>query len=345
MGGGTPFPFFAFIGPNMNATTLTSAAQAIIDQVRASPRIPAPSQTIFRVLELTRDAACDTRRVGEAISRDAGLTAQLLREANSALYGFNTPTSSVVDACTRLGIKRVRAAVINQHVVDGLGRTKPPGFDAARYWQSAFAMSVAAHDICRELMPGQAAAAGTAGLLCDFGIGLLAYGLSDRYAGVLAQVNAPSAPPIHELERRALGVTHAEVGAAILHDWKLDAEIIDAVRSHHAEPSAANAGEAAAFSTAVAAATTLADVALNGPDMDAVGRLFLQVERLTKDPDALVEKLLNSIVTHIQQTAESLRIELGNMDAMQSNLDGLLDELPNVMPNMSFRPMKRSSFD
>lgn len=322
-----------------------SSAQMIIDQVRASPRIPAPSQTVFRVLELTRDTSCDTRSVADAISRDAGLTAQLLREANSALYGFNSPTSSVADACMRLGIKRVRAAVINQHVVDGLGRAKPKGFDAAKYWQSAFATSVAAHDICKELIPATAALAGTAGLLCDFGVGLLAYGVPERYASVLTQLMSPTAGPIQEIERRELGVTHAEVGAAILEDWKLDPEIIDAVRLHHVDPMLAADTAPSKFASAVAASATLSEIAMGGSDMDAVGRLFAQVEALTDDPDTLVQKLLDNIVTHIQQTAETLKVELGSMDAMKSNLDAVLDDLPNVGATLTFKPMKRSAFE
>lgn len=322
-----------------------STTQAIIDQVRASPRIPAPSQTVFKVLELTRDANCDIRIVASAVSRDAGLTAQLLREANSALYGFNTPTSNVGDACMRLGLKRVRAAVINQHVVDGLGRTKPEGFDTSRYWQSAFATSVAARDICEESLPKMAPDASTAGLLCDFGIGLLAFGIPQRYAGVLRQLRAPGARPIHEIERRELGLTHADVGAAILQDWKLESEIIDAVRLHHFDPLMTADEAPSKFAAAVAAAATLADIALNGSEMEAVGLLFAHVEALSSNPDALVQKLLDNIVTHIQQTAETLKVELGSIDAIKSNFEDLSRDIPDVSARMSFKPMDRSTFE
>ncbi|MCA9255967.1 MAG: HDOD domain-containing protein [Phycisphaerales bacterium] len=322
-----------------------SSTQAIIDQVRACPKIPAPSQTVFRVLELTRDSNCDVRVVANAVSKDAGLTAQLLREANSALYGFNTPTSNVADACMRLGLKRVRAAVINQHVVDGLGKTKPEGFDTSRYWQSAFATSVAARDICEEILPRMAPAGSTAGLLCDFGIGLLAFGIPQRYAGVLRQLRAPNPLPIHEIETRELGLTHAEVGAAILSDWKLESEIIDAVRLHHFDPLAPSDTPPSKFAGAVAAAATLADIALNGSEMEAVGLLFAHVEAFSSDPDALVAKLLDNIVAHIQQTAETLRVEIGSMESMKSNFEDLARDIPDVSSRMSFKPMDRSAFD
>ncbi|MCA9221138.1 MAG: HDOD domain-containing protein, partial [Planctomycetales bacterium] len=185
----------------------------------------------------------------------------------------------------------------------------------------------------------------TAGLLCDFGIGLLAFGIPQRYAGVLRQLRAPDARPIHEIERRELGLTHADVGAAILGDWKLETEIIDAVRLHHFDPLMPGKETPSKFAAAVAAAATLADIALNGSEMEAVGLLFAHVEALSQDPDALVQKLLDNIVAHIQQTAETLRVELGSMDAMKSNFENLASDIPDFSANMSFKPMDRSKFE
>ena len=76
-----------------------SPPNQIIEKIRREPKIPAPSQSVLRVLELTKQPDCDLKRVAAIIGRDAGLTGQLLRQANSVLYGFNSPTSSVVTAC------------------------------------------------------------------------------------------------------------------------------------------------------------------------------------------------------------------------------------------------------
>ncbi len=39
--------------------------------------------------------------------------------------------------------------------------------------------------------------------------------------------------PITELERHLLGVNHCDLGAALLHHWGLDAELVEAVQYHH----------------------------------------------------------------------------------------------------------------
>jgi HD-like signal output (HDOD) protein len=301
--------------------------QQIIEKIRKSPKIPAPSQTVFRILSLTRSRDCDLNKVATLIGSDAGLTAQLLREANSALFAGSKATSSVLQACVRLGLKRVRAAVINQHVVSGLGKTCPPGFNAQRLFQSALATSVAAQDLCKEIQKDLSDDAGTAGLLCDIGMGLMAFGAPQEYQPVLAELKQPAAEPPHRIELRLLKVTHADVGAAVLADWGLDQHILDAVLHHHREPAEADALELDKFPRIVQAAVTLARLALDGSDMDAVALLFAQVEPLTPKADEVVSRLLDVLVTHIQETAQALAVELGETAGMEENLSELLRDL------------------
>ncbi len=318
---------------------------SIVDRIRANPRVPAPSHTVFQILKLTNDPESPTKRIAELISQDSGLTAQLLREANSALYGCQTRTSSVADACMRLGLKRVRSAVINKHVVDGLGRARPQGFDPQRYWQSTFAQSVAAKDVCAQLLPEAAESAATAGLLCDIGVGLLAFGIPDEYRRVLDERQHSGAAPLHEIELRILGLTHADVGAAILGDWRLEERILGAVKRHHAPPGELGDDASARFAGIVAAAAALARIALEGPEMERVALLFDYLERLTPEPDALVNRLLDDLVGHIRGSAEVMGVDLGPTDELESNFQDLLKTVPEATGGFSHRPMSRDLFE
>lgn len=319
-----------------------TSRDSILETIRGNPKIPAPSETVFQVLELTKQPDANVKTVATVISRDAGLTAQLLRQANSALYGFNTSTSSVGEACMRLGLKRVRSAVINQHVVNGLGKAKPPGFKPKEYWQAALAASVAGEEIAKRLMPANAEDARTAGLMCDIGIGLLAYGVADLYKRVLAEISSPTSPNICRVERRVLGITHAEVGAAVLADWGIESLVVDAVRGHDVEPLTPQYAELDRFAQIVSTGMTLSRIALDGSDMEAIEALFSQVSGLTDSPDGFVADLLDVLVDHIQKTAHSLAVEVGSLDQMQANFADLARDMPDVSDKMSFRPMARS---
>jgi HD-like signal output (HDOD) protein len=318
--------------------------QQILQTIRKNPRVPAPSQAVARVLALTKDPDCNTRTIAELIGRDGALTLQLLREANSALYGARA-TSSVTDACVRLGLKRVRAAVINQHIVCGLGKACPPGFHPHHYWQSALAISVAARDLCKEFLPEQMDDAGTAGLLCDVGIGLLAYGITEPYRPILNEWYASPSADLEKIEQRAIGITHAEIGAAILADWKLDPHLIEAVRDHHEGPPIVSPEQDDRFKRIVATAVTVSRIALHGSDMEYVSRLFAQLEMLTPKADDVVGRLLDKLVVHIQQCADALAVEIGGTDEIEANFDAARREIPKKQLGFSHSPMSRNELD
>lgn len=314
---------------------------AIIEAIRANPKVPVPSKAVFRILDLTRNENCDIREISKSIASDGGLTATLLRQANSALYGGAKVTSSVQDACVRLGLKRVRSVVINEQIVNGLSKIRPKGFDAGRYWQSTFATSVAAKNLAVLVLATAAEDAGTAGLLCDLGVGLLAFGVPEDYQPVLAKRLAGASEPLHELEQKLIGITHAQVGAAILENWKLESRVIASVREHHAQ-TFANSDEGK-FSRIVAAGATLSEIAMEGSDMDRVANLFGQIEKLTAKPDELVDKLLTDLAKQIQDAAKTFSIEIGPTDKMEANFDSLMQTIPDLRASFQSKPMARVS--
>ena len=291
----------------------------ILQAIRANPRVPAPSAAVSRVLALTKDPDADIRGVAQTIARDPGLTGQLLRQANSALYGC-TPTSSVNTACARLGLKRVRAAIINEHVVSGLGKACPPGYNANHYWQSALATSVAAFDLATQLMPAAAEDASTAGLLCDIGIGMMTFAIPQAYGQVWKELNGAGLHAIDAIERRIIGVTHAQVAPEILREWKIDQRLIDAVAAHHGDSAAkSESAEQAKFNGIIRVTSMLSGIALDGSDMELVDKLYSAASQLAPNVDKLIDKLLGGLMTHIKQTADSLNVNLGSIDEMEEN--------------------------
>lgn len=73
--------------------------------------------------------------------------------------------------------------------------------------------------------------------------------------------------------------------------------------------------------------------------MDSVAVLFSQLEGLTHDADAVVNRLLDRLVQHIQSSAASYAVELGSMDQMEQNFEALLRSLPDLAGRLSFSAM------
>lgn len=314
----------------------------ILAAIRANPRMPAPPQILFKILEATRDERSNLNALAELIRQDSGLSAGLLRQANSAMFGCATPTSSISTACMRLGLKQVRASVLNQHIVNGLSSARPPGFEPGRHWQAALAASVAAQEICKKTLSKMAEDASTAGLLCDIGIGLLAYGVPKDYQRVLDEWKKTPDIELERIENRVLGVSHAEIGATILADWKLEESFRNAIRWHHVDPIAPPPGGITPFTRAVAASVLVGRIALDGSDMDRLSLLFAMLEGLTPNPDALVTHLLDQLVAKIQESARAFQVDLGSIEKLQTNVSNVEASLPDLSSKMSFRPMARA---
>jgi HD-like signal output (HDOD) protein len=86
-----------------------------------------------------------------------------------------------------------------------------------------------------------------AGLLHDTGQLVLAFGLPEEYATVIARTGSENLP-LWRVEQEFFGATHSDVGAYLLALWGLSNPVIEAVAMHH-QPARCPTAE---FSPAVA---------------------------------------------------------------------------------------------
>ena len=74
--------------------------------------LPVLPDVCSRLLALCSDANWTAKELTECIRSDQSMTTHLLRVANSTMYGGDTPTVSLHQAISRLGINRIREIVI-----------------------------------------------------------------------------------------------------------------------------------------------------------------------------------------------------------------------------------------
>jgi putative nucleotidyltransferase with HDIG domain len=167
------------------------------------------------------------------LRRDPGLTANVLRIANSAYFGIPSKVGSIRQAVILLGLKRLIQMVIAA-CVSAIMDKSVPGYDLppGELWRHSIAASVAAECLVKVLKVEAAEEIFTAALLHDVGKLVLGDFVKDEFKQIETAVSQGIS--FEMAEKIVLGTNHADVGARILTKWLLPPEIVNAVQFHHA---------------------------------------------------------------------------------------------------------------
>ncbi len=204
--------------------------EQVLSRLREVPAMPAAAMEAIRVLQ---DPDADARSIMQALQHDPGLTANVLRLANSAYFGSPRKVSTIQEAAVRLGTKRILRVVVTSAAAPVVRRAVK-GYDlsAGELWEHSASVAVGTDALAEALKMRLPAAAFTAGLLHDVGKILLGTHVEVEASEIVA-LAVREKIGFDEAERRLLGIDHAEAGAAVLESWELPDEVVLAARWHH----------------------------------------------------------------------------------------------------------------
>jgi len=179
------------------------------------------------------------RDVEEAVRLDLGLTARVLRFANSAWTAHLPSVSTVRDALMRIGVGTALSLAIAEGVRPRLLRPLP-AFDLqpGRLWQHAVATALATEIVTRRARSPIPPETVTASLLHDVGKIVLDEAMDEATLGALRTAWTSGALSRIEAERHVLGMDHGELGGYVARHWGLPERVAAAITHHHT-PSAA----------------------------------------------------------------------------------------------------------
>ena len=196
--------------------------------------VPAPAAAGTDLIAILQCPDYPTDEVVRRIEVDAGLTAGVLRAANSAMLGGRRAVVSVRDAVLRLGARRVCELAV-AGTLQGHLRPSVPGYDlpAGALWLHSAATAVSAERLAAHARIPAPPYLFTAALLHDIGSIVLGAFVENESSRLLALAFA-GRTSFDEAEAEVLGIDHAEVGAMLLEQWNLSPDIVEVVRWHHA---------------------------------------------------------------------------------------------------------------
>jgi HD-like signal output (HDOD) protein len=198
--------------------------------LRLLPPFPAIAQ---RVLSLVDNDTTAANQISECIKLDATFTAEILRVANSALFGAAREIYTVKHAVNLLGLNRVKAMAV---LIAVNAMVKPAmRIEALRkVWVHSLITAILTEEsarISRSSLDG----AYTAGLLHNLGVLGLMSAYPEEYAGMI-DVSAEYGLDLLGTERDLFEIDHCAAGACLAAEWNFPEPIVVAIASHHEEP-------------------------------------------------------------------------------------------------------------
>lgn len=209
----------------------------ILQCIEHRSAIPSAPQIVTRLAEITNDPNYRVAEVVKLLSTDAGITADILRLANSALFGGSRKIATISDAVVRLGIRQVRSLVVGRALIDALNTVRSPLVDMGYFWRRSLATAVLAARLSERTTRGPHESAFTCGLLCDIGVIILARAVPEKYGPLAEAYPRQRGLDLELRESELLGLTHADVGALAIERWALPEEMSLCIRHHHRAPS------------------------------------------------------------------------------------------------------------
>ncbi|MCD8515469.1 MAG: HDOD domain-containing protein [Burkholderiaceae bacterium] len=197
--------------------------EELLAKAKALPSIP---RVVSDVMSELNKEEPDARRIGDMVATDPGLTARMLKLANSAFFGLSREIVSVQEAAIVLGFNHTRTLI--QAVALSSSFKTVPGVNLEQFWR--YSLNTA--KICKTLaksMRQNDGVAFTAGLVHAVGDLVMHIGMPEEVAKIDWTVS-PLDMKRAEVERAALGYTYADVSAAFALKWDFPEAIVKALQ-------------------------------------------------------------------------------------------------------------------
>jgi HD-like signal output (HDOD) protein len=200
-----------------------------LERIKDLPVMPAVAAKVVNLAEGRIEISF--KELEAIIKVDPGLTAKILKIANSALYARQKEIKSLQMAISLLGFKNIKSLVLLITASKLFPKLRNTPFHRM-YWKhstlSAFLSKSLALRCSRSDFAEEAF---IAGLLHDIGQAVLISSAPEEYTKAL-EAEKLGALSLESIEEQAFGASHREIGGALLKKWHFPDIYADTAREH-----------------------------------------------------------------------------------------------------------------
>lgn len=197
-----------------------------------SVRIPTLPRVYIKINEAINNPRTSLADIGRIISRDAGLSARLLRLANSAFYSFPNRVDSITPALVRIGTRELQDFVLGTTIISMFKGIDQDLVNMESFWRHNIATALAARVIGTFRRDTSSERLFLIGLIHDIGR-ILIYKYYPEHAREILKRCHETNEFLFETETQVLGFNHATAGTILLRKWNFPDKITEAVAFHH----------------------------------------------------------------------------------------------------------------
>lgn len=285
----------------MPATTVEKPGLTPADLVASTTKLYSLPDIYFRVQSIVDDPNSSMADLAKVIGTDPGITARLLRLANSAYFGMAMRIDTVHKAINMLGMLQVHDLVLATSVVQTFSGISSTVMNMEKFWYQSVHCGVVARMLATACNVIDNERLFVAGLLHDIGH-LLMYQHIPSLARTARQAADEKDVALFRVERALIGFDYAQAGAAMMQSWKFPAGLQEATLCH---PEPATASEfpleaaivhiAAQISAAMGNGKSLENVVIDPHAWQVTGRAPEDLEPIVRAAEAQTAQVISLI--------------------------------------------------
>ncbi len=272
----------------------------LVNKVKEMPPLP---QSIIKILEITKKDDSSAHDLSKIFERDPTLAVNILKLANSPIYGFASRISTISHAIVCLGLETVKSIALTSSTHDMLNKEIPAyGLGEGMLWQHSIASGSCAKIIAQRIGYNDCEEAYIAGMLIDIGKIILSSFAEDQFNQVMEKSEKDKIP-FNKAEQDVLGFGHPQVGGRIIKKWNLPSALVEAVQYHH-QPDKAETHKTLTYIVHLADAISC----MLGVGLGNDGLMY-EIEENTLDVLGINKEDVESIMSELADTVHDIEQE------------------------------------
>jgi diguanylate cyclase (GGDEF)-like protein len=292
----------------------------VLKTVLESPSLPTLPTVAYKLISISSNEEIGMKDIADLISKDASLSAKVLKIANSALYNLPCKISTIHQAASRLGMNAIRNLTLSFSFLSVKAKNKKDVFNYEKFWEQSLSNAVAAKLIMAEIGKSDWEEIFVAGLLQNIGELIIATSLPQQYEQVLIETFKSEKSTL-ELEQQIIGADHAFIGYEVTKNWGFPAQLLTPIQYHHCPEGYKGNDKKLKLTVAVIYLSGIITSILYSNNPQKYHQEFLSKSKTILDfDDEIIDKILKLVVSETTQTASLFGFHMKNSKSIEEIL-------------------------